>query len=1151
MGVPTKYVMQFTHPQRDLPRDDYIGKMAAFAIQPPRAQRWSESESARRIHGVITGFAQIASNHDQTMYEVTLESRLALLRNLPKIRFFFDTNEVEVIQQLLKENGFNQIFADFQFGLYRTYRKRPIITQWQEDDEAFIVRLCRRVGIWFVCDTGERCENVRFGDDFTEYNHDKERHTVPYQEPNGLHTAAHESVQSLTMHSTMVSKSYSVRSYSPEQPHNLTISGTKPIEDDKTVYGDAYTWGLDLDNEQDAKREAELRRDAALAEQVVYAGTCDMLDMVPGCVIKLANRELPEVKYGLLVTGMTCTASRKAGYKVEFTAIPSDRQYRMPLMEETWPRVEGVITGTIASTKDYVGPYLDEHGRYIVQIHADRDARTPGLQSCPLRLAKPYGGQGRTGMHFGLEPDTVVTVAFLWGNVDRPYISQVLHTTLHEDPLHGRYPWAQRHAIHTRANNTLQMDDGEGREHIKLATENGKSQLNLGYGVNRQNEQRSSGVELRTDLHAAIRGGGGVMVSAYACNGASGKQLDMHETVAQLEEALAMAKALASSAQASKAEAADTDSQQTVNKSLDQLHGSGVLVTTPGSAGVVTGKHTQFVADGNIAGVAKGDVSWSTWKRFTVAAHDMVALFTQKGMKLVAAAGDMIVQAQRGRMQLASHQDMSVESVNGAIHVKAAKEIILNVNGTYVKINGGGVEIGSRGGVLYRTAGVKGSGPAQMDLGGAAFAPQFVPYTTGCEVWRTNPAFVPPPAPAPEMNAAETMVAPAPVPDAGGVAPSPLGDFFSGLSSGGIPPGASAYPPFDGKPTNVDSWGPKGKVAIKTPGEQQQAPVTPDPIKLANAVPCDWKITDMKSDIKGHVEATSYWGMEDNRTKWVDKKTGTQYRGGGSRDSYFEFAYSEQDKTITCTVRVMLIPMDLVPVDAAGKPDLTADEQSLPYTFDVHSRMAPGDIVDGVKMVYRDAAGEKYDVGALRNRIEGVLNQGGYKLILDGCSKGAACGCRIKVNFKADLRVSIKGTSLKNFNEHVSLHLYPSVLRADTGSWGEQYKYLDNNILRDCDVAHVEAHECGHYFNFPDEYYARGGWLHESYIKNEQIDFPLVDAKAGGLLWQGRSPTNLMGYGALLAIKNGRATIKPYYLEYVRRQFSLATNKLWRVGYES
>jgi type VI secretion system secreted protein VgrG len=541
---------------------------------------------------------------------------------------------------------------------------------------------------------------------------------------------------------------------------------------------------------------------------------------------------------------------------------------------------------------------------------------------------------------------------------------------------------------------------------------------------------------------------------------------------------------------------------------------------------------------------------FSTLRCFTAAAGDVLSMFARKGMRFIASAGDFVAQAQRGRMQLAAQEDLSVESVNGVVHVKAAKEIILNVSGTYVKINGAGVEIGSRGGVLFRTAGVKGTGPAQMDLGGAAFAPVFVPYTTACEVWRTNPAFVSPPVPEPEFDVISGTNAVAPAPDSDDVAPSPIGDFFSSLSGGDIPKGVSTYSPFDGKPTNVDSWGPKGKVTIKTPGDQQQTLVAPDPIKLANAVPCDWKITDMKADIKGHVEAISYWGMEDNRTKWVDKKTGTQYRGGGARDSSFEFSYSEQDKAVTCTVRVMLIPMDLVPVDAAGKRDLTADEQSLPYTFEAHSTMEPGDIVDGVKMVYRDAVGEKYDVGALRNRIEGVLNQGGYKLILDGCSKGAACGCRVKVIFKVDLRVSIKGTSLKNFNEHVSLHLYPDVLRADTGSWGGQYKYLSNNILRDCEVAHVEAHECGHYFNFPDEYYARGGWLHESYIKNEQIDFSLVDAKAGSLLWQGRSPTNLMGYGALLAVKDGRATIKPYYLEYVRRQFSLATNKLWRVGYE-
>ncbi|MCG5077533.1 type VI secretion system Vgr family protein [Paraburkholderia tagetis] len=687
MGVPTKYVIQFTHPQRDLPRSDYIGKIAAFVIQPPRARRWSEPEEARRIHGVITSFAQIASNHDQTMYEVTLESRLALLRNLPKIRFFFDTNEVEVIQQILKENEFNQIFADFQFGLYRTYRKRPIITQWNEDDEAFIMRLCRRVGIWFVCDTGKRCENVRFGDDFTKYRRDNERFTVPYQEPNGLHTVGRESVQSLTMRTTMVPKTFSVRSYSPEQSHNLTVSGTKPIKDDKTVYGDAYTWGLDLDDEEDAKREAELRQEAALAEQVAYTGTCDMLDMVPGCVIKLSNRELPEVKYGLLVTGMTCTASRKAGYKVEFTAIPSDRQYRMPLMEETWPRVEGVVTGTIASTKNYVGPYLDEQGRYIVHIHADRDARTPGLQSCPMRLAKPYGGQGRTGMHFGLEPNTVVTVAFLWGNVDRPYISQVLHTALHEDPIHVGYPWAQRHAIHTRANNTLQMDDGKGREHIKLATENGKSQLNLGYGVNRKNEQRSDGVELRTDNHAAIRGAGGVLLTADSQPQAQGHQTDMQPASSQFSLTQAQAQELAQAAATAKAEVADLKAENQWLK--DELSGlkeavialsapHGIGMATPGRMMVSTTKDTSFATSASF--------NVNAFRRIVMAAKEAISLFTQAGISLLAARGKVEIHAITDGLDVAAQKDAYIRSIGGKVVIEAEDELLLKCGGSYISI---------------------------------------------------------------------------------------------------------------------------------------------------------------------------------------------------------------------------------------------------------------------------------------------------------------------------------------------------------------------------------------------------------------------------------------------------------------------------------
>ncbi|CAE6828913.1 hypothetical protein R69927_01025 [Paraburkholderia domus] len=565
----------------------------------------------------------------------------------------------------------------------------------------------------------------------------------------------------------------------------------------------------------------------------------------------------------------------------------------------------------------------------------------------------------------------------------------------------------------------------------------------------------------------------------------------------------------------------------------------------------------QLAADGSIIGTAKKGVHFSTLKRFTVAARDLVSLFTQKGMSLIAAAGAVVVQAQRGSMQLASQNDMTVETVGGVLHVKSSREIALSVGGTYMRMTPDGIEYGSRGGAVFRTSGLKKVGPAQMDLGGAAFAPVFVPFTTGCEVWRSNPDFVSPPAPAPAPDASQweslgNAGAIPPAPDAGAIAPSPPGDFFSRQSSGGVPAGASAFSPFDGKPSNVDSGVPKAKVTLNSPDDQQQAYVAPDPIKLANAVPCDWEISDLKADVKEHIEATSYWGMLNNRTPWKDG-SGNQIRGGGSRDSNFEFAYSEQDKAITCTVRVLLTPMDLYPIDVHGNRDLKADDQTVPYETTSHSSMMQGDILRGVKLDYRDAVGDQYDVNALRSRIEAVLNQGRYKLILDGCSKGAACGCRVKVNFKADLRVSIKGVPIAEFKEHASLRLFPFVLRADTSAWGERQKCMDKNkVIQDYPLANVEAHECGHYFNFPDEYYDQGGWLHASYIKDEQIDFSLVDAMVGTMVWQGVSDANLMGYGATTPLKAGNitATIKPYYLEYVRRQFSLATRKLWRVGYD-
>ncbi|OSI06625.1 type IV secretion protein Rhs, partial [Neisseria canis] len=66
--------------------------------------------------------------------------------------------------------------------------------------------------------------------------------------------------------------------------------------------------------------------------------------------------------------------------------------------------------------------------------------------------------------------------------------SGVMHDSSHPD--HVPADWNTRNVIRTWANNKLRMEDKQGQEHIKLATEYGKTQLNLGHIVDSQRQKR-------------------------------------------------------------------------------------------------------------------------------------------------------------------------------------------------------------------------------------------------------------------------------------------------------------------------------------------------------------------------------------------------------------------------------------------------------------------------------------------------------------------------------------------------------------------------------------------------------------------------------------------------------------------------------------
>ncbi|AIY40550.1 VgrG protein [Collimonas arenae] len=717
LGEPNRFVIRLTHPQSDLPRSSFVGMPATFTITPPALPGVPALGTGRKTQGVITGFQQLDSNPDVATYEVVLESRIAQLRNVTRCRLFLEQTFPKIIETILREHGFAGDNSHFSFTLRRDYEKRPIVTQWHESDLAFIQRLCRRSGIWFRIDAGEYGEIVHFGDDFTHYRRSPAL-SAPFSQDAGLESVGSETVRAFETHARQIPQSYIVRDYN-------RLAAPAPIEtevnlarNDKTTFGNAYAFGsMHLSKEQ-AEWEGRLRHEAGLCEQVVYQGKGNVLGLVPGAVFRFTNRALPDAEYGQLITKITHHGARDTAYHNSYTAIPSDRIYRLPLHEDAWPKVDSTVSARIASPDRYPYAYMNKAGDYMVQFDFDRDPRQAGLNSCWMRLAKPFAGPLQTGFHFPLIDGVEVAVAFHNGDPDRPYIAHALHDSQNTDLITNENRWMSRNEIRTQSNNKLRMEDWEGEEHVKLATELGKSQLNLGHLVDAKKQKRGEGMEIRTDFWGSIRAAKGLFLSADAQPKANGQQLDMLATEAQLEQALAQTQALAETAKAAHASVAEYEKQKALfNDTLKQLKKACIVMSAPAGIGLASGGNLQLSASQNLIATAGGNADISVMKKFTVAASEAISLFAQKlGIKIFAAKGKVEIQAQSDEMLLTALKDLKITSVNGKLVLSADKEVWIGAGGSYIKIMPEGIENGTPGDIYEKCAVWSKEGAASMQI---------------------------------------------------------------------------------------------------------------------------------------------------------------------------------------------------------------------------------------------------------------------------------------------------------------------------------------------------------------------------------------------------------------------------------------------------
>ncbi|WP_436918361.1 DUF2345 domain-containing protein, partial [Enterobacter hormaechei] len=262
----------------------------------------------------------------------------------------------------------------------------------------------------------------------------------------------------------------------------------------------------------------------------------------------------------------------------------------------------------------------------------------------------------------------------------------------------------------------LRMEDKRGEEHIKLATEYGKTQLNSGHLVDAQEQPRGKGFELRTDEHGVIRVAKGLFVTADGQQKAAGGVLEMSTALREIDVCLKQLQQLEMAAEHAQALKADIDSQiQMFEQRLNPLNET-LLFSAPEGVAVTSGEHMQMTATKNVAVNAGGDISAGVMGNMTALVGEKLGLFARTGqLSLKASEGPVEMQAQNGRMQLFAEKKLTLSSASD-ITFAGKKRITLIGGGSYLRLEAGKVEYGTTATYLRRVRRTMKTGPASLPL---------------------------------------------------------------------------------------------------------------------------------------------------------------------------------------------------------------------------------------------------------------------------------------------------------------------------------------------------------------------------------------------------------------------------------------------------
>ncbi|TDR72068.1 type VI secretion system Vgr family protein [Paludibacterium purpuratum] len=464
-----------------------------------------------------------------------------------------------------------------------------------------------------------------------------------------------------------------------------------------------------------------------------------------------ARNNLPEA----LKQSLSSTPD-SAPFTTQFNAQPRGLPLSPPYANTALakPTAPGVQTATVVGPADQE-VFTDESGRIKIQLHWQRGQEHPEAgaasderSSCWIRVAMPSAGAG-WGHQFIPRIGQEVLVDFIEGDIDRPVVTGVLYNGSHTPAQFsgaGNLPGNKTlSGIKSKEHQgsgfgELLFDDTSGQTRTRLSNEHGSTQLNQGFlthpRIDGKAEPRGEGFELRTDLQGAIRAAKGLLLSTHAQAKAKDGQLAREELVGLLEMALSMAQSLSSQADTHQADPTDTAPQQQLADDIKQWHGGSntakdqagggkaiLALGAPQGIAIASEASIQQVSGGSHDVVTVKDHNLTIGQHFRLRVGQSLSLFAQQlGMKLIAAAGKIRIQAQSDDIEIGAAKKL---------HLYALEELILEAPKVTIKASNAGAEYG--GGIVTKTTATHQQHAASHSMDGPASvsaAPPNMPQST-------------------------------------------------------------------------------------------------------------------------------------------------------------------------------------------------------------------------------------------------------------------------------------------------------------------------------------------------------------------------------------------------------------------------------------